>query len=135
MTTQNASSLAKELEAKRTSLMLAGDTTDLADILSDDLYYLHSSGLQDNKESLLAKIANETIVYRRLEGDPGRVIALDQSAFSVYGAVSMDAIVGGIERSVDYLFLAVWRKELDTWRLVALQSTMAAKLDTKTAPY
>jgi hypothetical protein len=132
MTIQTFSSLANELEAKRLSLMLAGDTAGLADILSDELYYLHSSGIQDNKETLLGKIAKGTIVYRRLDGDPGQVISLDDRSFSVYGAVSMDAIVGSAERRVDYLFLAVWRKEHDNWRLVAMQSTLAPKSDTMT---
>jgi hypothetical protein len=48
---------ARELESKRGALMTSGDADGLAEILSTDLYYAHSSGLLDdkNKASSLPK--------------------------------------------------------------------------------
>jgi hypothetical protein len=125
MTDRDFASLASELETTKLQLMLASDTTGLASILSDELYYVHSNGIEDNKKSYLEKVGNQTFIYLRLDSSPGQVTSLAENAFSVHAAVSMEATVGGVERRVNYLFLAIWRREHDSWRLVAQQSTLA----------
>jgi hypothetical protein len=125
MINRDFASLASELETTKLQLMLASDTTGLASILSDELYYVHSNGIEDNKKSYLEKVGNQTFVYRRLDSSRGQVTSLGENAFSVRGAVSMEAAVGGVERRVNYIFLAIWRREHDRWRLVAQQSTLA----------
>jgi hypothetical protein len=125
MTKEILASVAAELETARLNLMLANDTEGLANILSDELHYAHSNGIQDNKKTFLEKVGNGTLVYRRLDNSPGQAIPLGQNAFCVHGAVSMDVIVSGVERQINFLFLAVWRIERDVWRLVAQQSTLA----------
>jgi hypothetical protein len=56
---------ARELESKRGALMTSGDADGLAEILSTDLYFAHSSGLLDDKQSFLAKFRNGVFVYRK----------------------------------------------------------------------
>ena len=70
MTDHNFAGLAAELETAKWNLMLTGDTAGLASILSDELYYVHSSGVQDNKKTYLEKVGNRTFIYRRLDNCP-----------------------------------------------------------------
>ena len=85
MTDHNFAGLAAELETAKWNLMLTGDTAGLASILSDELYYVHSSGVQDNKKTYLEKVGNRTFIYRRLDNRTGPMPSLGENAFSVHG--------------------------------------------------
>ncbi|RKE36352.1 uncharacterized protein DUF4440 [Paraburkholderia sp. BL23I1N1] len=115
--------LASEHEAKRWELMLNADTEALAGLLSDDLQFIHSSGLKDSKEPYLDTIRTGTVIYRSASSRIETVTSLNDRAFIATGDVTMKATVRGIERDLHSLFTVVWRLEDGTWRLVAHQTT------------
>lgn len=114
------------LEARRIVAMTRQDVEALQLLLADDLTYTHSRGATDTKTSFLELIRNP--------GDHGRYLGVE---FSDTEVVSLGdaAIVRGraqitLERpegqphlSYPVLFLDVWERRQQQWRLVAWQAT------------
>ncbi len=115
--------LAEKLENLRWRAMLAGDMHALETCLADDMRFIHASGLVDTKQSYLEKLRNRTIIYTSADPLPDQLIPLGDAAFAVTGTVSMGAIVGGVERRLNSVFLVAWRRTGDAWQLVTHQTT------------
>jgi ketosteroid isomerase-like protein len=126
-TEQTLFELASDREAKRWELMLNADTDALADLLSDDLQFIHASGLKDSKEPYLEAIRAGTVTYRSASSRIETVTCLGDHAFIASGVVDMQATVRGIDRDLHSLFTVVWRREQSAWRLVSHQTTAAAQ--------
>ncbi|MGO8887898.1 MAG: nuclear transport factor 2 family protein [Streptosporangiaceae bacterium] len=109
-------------EDQRYAAMLAGDTSALAQLLSDRLTYVHSSALLDTRQSLLAKISGRSIVYSAVD-HPVRQIVVLCDAVLVTGEMHASVLVDGEPRRVDSSVLAVWAAEDGAWRLAAFQAT------------
>ena len=123
ITGQPLSDLAHELENKRWQLLLRGDAEALTDLVSDDLQFVHSSGLRDGKKQYLDAVRTGAVIYRSEESRIETVVPLGDQSFIASGAVKMTATVRGTERNLHSLFMVVWRREQETWRLVAHQTT------------
>jgi hypothetical protein len=95
---------ASDLESKRAALMTGGDVDGLASILSDDLYYAHSSGLRDNKSSFIEKFLNGVFVYQKVETHMEAVVWLGEEVFQANGVLSMEARV--VERRMQAIYLS-----------------------------
>ena len=121
----NIRTLADELETKKWNLLLAGNADGLGSLCSTDLYYLHSSGLKDDKNSYLDQLQDGTFSYHRIEHHIEDVTPLGEQAFFTTGIVNIDARVKGIERQMHSRVLSVWRREGDEWKLIAQQTTAA----------
>jgi hypothetical protein len=115
--------LARELEDTRWQLLLNADATALADLLSDDLQFVHSSGLKDDKTNYLDAVGAGAVIYRSANSRIETVVLLGNESFVASGSLKMEATVRGTERSLHSLFMVVWRREQETWRLVAHQTT------------
>jgi hypothetical protein len=122
-TLHNVMELATSLEQRRAAAMVSGDIDDFAVMLSPDLTYVHSSGLYDSRESLLQKLRDGTILYRRAEATVESAIALGADAFMARGTLELDARVGAAERQMRSIYLVIWLREGDAWRLVGHQTT------------
>ena len=123
ITGQQLSDLAHELEDKRWQLLLRGDAEAIADLVSDDLQFVHSSGLKDDKKQYLDAIRTGAVIYRSADSRIATVVPLGDQSFIAGGAVEMTATVRGTDRSLHSLFMVVWRREQEAWRLVAHQTT------------
>lgn len=121
----NIRTLADELETKKWNLLLGGDANGLASLSSTNLYYLHSSGLKDDKNSYLDQLQDGTFFYHRIEHHIETVTPLGGQAFFITGIVNIDARVKGIERQMHSRVLSIWRREGDEWKLIAQQTTAA----------
>lgn len=119
----NVMELATSLEQRRAAAMVSGDIDDFAVMLSHNLSYVHSSGLYDSRESLLQKLRDGTILYRRAEATVESATALGANAFMARGTLELDARVGAAERQMRSIYLVVWLRESDAWRLVGHQTT------------
>jgi len=111
-----------DTELRRFEAMERRDTMLLRDLLADDLYYLHSNALHENKAAHIGAIASGRIVYEKM--------AREQAAVRRYGRT---AIVNGIVRvsgklnqnafEIRLAYSAVYRKKCGKWRLANWQST------------
>jgi hypothetical protein len=115
--------LAVERENKRASLMTTGDADKLAQILSDDLYYAHSSGTHEGKRDYIEKYRTGVIVYREFETEVEAVVPLGPEAVQVNGIVRLEVAIRGVIQRMESIYLVVWRRERETWRLLSHQTT------------
>ena len=106
----------------RVAALVAGDVAALGAILSDDLHYVHSSGVIDTKESFLSNLSSGVIDYLEYEQGarswrypvPGLAIESGFARLKVRNA-------NGVER-VDVSYLANWREEGGQWRFLVWKS-------------
>ena len=116
--------IAVELEQMRASLMAAGDASKLARILSDDLYYAHSSGTHEGKEDYIDKYRRGVFVYYEFRTLVESVVPLGPNALQLNGTVRLDVAISGVLKRMDSIYLAVWRRESNIWRLLGHQTTL-----------
>ena len=121
---QTLRKMAVELENKRASLMTTGDADKLAQILSDDLYYAHSSGTHEGKRDYIEKYRTGVFVYREFETEVEAVVPLGPDAVQVNGIVRLEVAISGVVKRMESIYLIVWRREKGTWRLLSHQTTL-----------
>ncbi|MFL9992535.1 nuclear transport factor 2 family protein [Paraburkholderia sediminicola] len=118
--------LARKLEDTRWQRLLNADVGALTDLLSDELNFVHSSGLKDDKTTYLDAVRTGTVIYRNANSRIETVVPLGDQSFVASGVLKMEATVRGTERNIQSFFMVVWRREQETWRLVAHQTTLLA---------
>lgn len=111
--------LAIQLEHRRRDAMLNGDIGALGMLLSPQLYYRHSTGTLDSRDSLLARISGGELKYRELGFQVGGHSG-SADALVVHGEMSAQVLREGEVRKVHACYLACWMLT-DTWQLVAFQ--------------
>ncbi|MFJ9032720.1 nuclear transport factor 2 family protein [Streptomyces sp. NPDC102274] len=116
---------ASDLEARRGALLVSGDTDALAVLLSEELYYAHSTGLVDDKKSFVEKFRNGSFVFRSVDAQVESARQLGEHAFQAGGVLTLRVLVDGAERSIVAGYLVVWRQEEGAWRLIGHQATTA----------
>ncbi|MGW6901467.1 nuclear transport factor 2 family protein [Streptomyces sp. NPDC054919] len=115
--------LASGLESRRADLLAAGDVESVAGLLSERLYYAHSTGLVDSKHAFLEKFKSGEFVFQSVDTRLDVVIALGEHAFQASGLLDLDVRVGGQDRHIRAIYLVVWHQEDGFWRLVGHQAT------------
>ena len=112
-----------QLEKDRFKAMINHDSVFLANALAEDLLYVHSTGMQDTKESLMNKIMSGALQYSSIEVQQADIRMFNQTAW-IHGAAKMKVRNGKdaaeIELSISYL--DIYKREGGEWRLVAWQS-------------
>ena len=116
--------LASCLERRRCEALLKSDQAELDLLLSPKLVYMHSSGVRDNKNSFLTKLADGSLKYLSLEFSQIGAQASDDSLI-VTGLMTAKVLKAGQEKAVSSLFMTVWANEElaggRRWRLFAHQ--------------
>ena len=115
-----------QADQARLAAMMAGDGTALARLMSEELAFVHSDGRLESKtdyvQNMLAGDTQyaeaKTADVRTMEPAPGVVILI--------GAQQMRKRLGPTWSEVRLKFMAVWRNEAGTWRMVAWQSMRPA---------
>ncbi len=111
------------LEERRRQALLSSDLNTLQSLLSDNLIYMHSTGVCDHKDSYLAKLANGSLKYLKLNFGEMQVQELKNAAV-VTGRMSATISKDGQQKEVASLFMTVWACGTDgAWRLHAHQGT------------
>lgn len=116
------------LEKTRYEALTNRDTTTLSRILADDLIYIHTNGVVDNKSSLLRNIATGALEY--LFVLPEKSTATIEGNFGwVYGKANIRFRVADINLTVDqYIsFIDFYRLAHNQWQLVACQNARLNK--------
>jgi ketosteroid isomerase-like protein len=109
-------------EERRRAAMNANDAEALAPLLSDELIYIHSNGLVDDRAAYLARVKNGPGHYQKLTVTNFRV-RRDGAIAICDGAANFEYVPpkGEVIR-VKAHFLAVWKLEGGAWRLAAYSS-------------
>lgn len=112
----------KAADQARREAMISGDTDTLAQLLSDDLIWTHSSGKTDSKASFLESIGSGVVQYKSLEVS-NETISRYGDLFIFHGRLNGQASRNGVVKELKSRFLSVWRKDGDAYQMLAWQST------------
>ncbi len=109
-------------EHARFEAMIAADTAALRKMLHPDLLYIHSNGLEESADDLIASVAAGDIVYQSFEPQqPPRVQIFGETAL-VDGLVRVRGRYRGDAFQVDLRYTSVYRKVKGSWWLIRWQS-------------
>jgi len=116
------------MEKMRFEAMIRQDTTTLSRILANDLIYINTNGVVDDKSSLLKSIATGSVVYKFILPERSTT-RIDGNFGWVYGKANIRFKVASINMIIDqYIsFINFYRLIHDQWLLVACQN---AKVNT-----
>jgi citrate synthase len=119
---EQQSATIRELERRRFAAMTAADVDTLADLLADDLIYTHSDASRDDKASYLARVADGTFGYGRIDHVEHEVVVHEDTVL-VIGEMRTRAVVRGVPRPIHNRGLSVWVRNADRWELTAYHPT------------
>ena len=115
----------RALEEQRYRAMLGADLATLDQLFDEALTYTHSSGVIDTKSSYLAGVRDKLWEYKNIARENERVV-LRSNAALVFCRLRIDVVVRGAPRKVDSNALAVWVREGQQTRLLAVHSSGVA---------
>lgn len=109
-------------EGDRFAAMTRSDTAALRGLLHDDLIYIHSNTLTENKAQHIAAIASGRLVYQKMTSESVNLRRYGKTALT-NGTVQVKGILNGTPFEVRLMYTAVYRKKRGHWRLLNWQST------------
>ena len=110
------------LEARRCKALVERDFNTVADLVGDDLLYVHSSAAAEDKALYLKKLNEGHYSYnaltslRRAHRVLGDIVLAD-------GDLQINVRVAGTDKLVKSRYLQVWAKRADGWKMISWQST------------
>jgi len=110
------------LDAKRTQCILARDFAGLDPLIAEDLRYVHSSSVMENKAQYLAKLTSGHYTYRAMTSLHREMRVIDDVVL-VNGDVRIEVEVSGTPKVVMSRYLQVWVKRSAGWQMASWQST------------
>jgi hypothetical protein len=111
-----------EMEQKRFQAMTQRDTSALREMLANDLYYIHSNAMVENKAQHLAAIAKGTLVYQSMQREQVQTRLYRKIALT-NGVVLVKGILNGTAFDVKLRYTGTYRKSKSRWLLINWQST------------
>ena len=110
------------VEQQRFGMMVRHDTVALRSLLADDLVYMHSNALVENKSAHLSAIGTGRLVYESMLRETAQVRRYGRVALS-NGVVRVKGIITGTPFELRLAYTAVYRRRHGHWQLVNWQST------------
>ncbi|MDX1910446.1 MAG: nuclear transport factor 2 family protein [Saprospiraceae bacterium] len=111
-----------DTEQHRFEAMMRADTAALRPLLADDLLYVHSNALTENKAAHLEAIAQRTLVYEKIERKSATIRLYGKTAL-VNGTAAVRGNLKGNAFEINLLYSALYRKKKGVWQLCNWQST------------
>jgi ketosteroid isomerase-like protein len=110
------------LEVQRRNALVNKDFASLANLLGEDLLYVHSSAVAEDKALYLKKLTEGLYDYsalkslRRSHRVLGDVVLVD-------GDLEIHVRVSGADKVVNSRYLQAWARRAGGWKMVSWQST------------
>lgn len=101
--------------------MVEPDSTVLANLASDDLEYVHSSGTVRDKRGFIDEFMKRWTNFTKVMLLNQTIKITGDNAIVRHRLVA-DADIPGYPPVIDIIILMVWRKEEGTWRMLARQA-------------
>jgi hypothetical protein len=113
-------------DQQRLAAMMAGDGAALRALMSEELSFVHSDGRVESKTDYVKNMLAGDTAYAdaKTSGVQTKQIAAD--VVVLIGAQEMQKKLGPTWSEIKLKFMAVWRNEGGTWRMVAWQSMRPA---------
>ena len=124
--TQAAANAVLAAETARIQAILAKDFDALDSLIGDDLHYVHSSAVMEDKATYLKRLREGYYRYRGLTIKSRTVRVLGDIAL-VNGDVHIEVEVQGAAKDVMSRYLQVWAQRNGHWQMVSWHSTPMPK--------
>ncbi|MEY4442466.1 MAG: hypothetical protein RL442_1466 [Pseudomonadota bacterium] len=111
----------ESLDNQRTQAILTRNFQALEALMGDDLRYIHSSAVQENKTEYLDKLTSGHYFYHGLEVQQREFRVLGDVVL-VNGDLRIDVEVKGTRKTVLSRYLQVWARRPSGWQMVSWQS-------------
>jgi hypothetical protein len=109
-------------EDSRYAAQTGDDFTKLAKLIGEDLVYIHSSAVVDNKASYIESLRSGKVKYRTMKRSDVTVRTYGCVAIMT-GLANFDVTVDGKEFSVEIRFHSVWAKRAAGLQFVSWEAT------------
>lgn len=110
----------------RLTAMMAGDGKTLGNILSEDLRMVHSDGRVESKADYIKNLLAGDTAYTDAKTSQIETVAPTPDTVVVLGMQEMKKKLGPTWSDIKLRYMAVYRNERGTWRMVAWQSARPA---------
>ncbi len=112
------------VEVERYNAMIAADRGALAPMLAEELVYIHSNGIRENKVQFLDAIEAGDIKYFSIV--PSQTKVRDHGRWAVLtGLIDMTVDTSGKKQSATLFYTAIYERIDRRWQLISWQSTRA----------
>ena len=121
--TDSNESVVRSLEAGRWQAMIDSDVNALEGLLAGGLTYTHTNSRVDDKQSLLAAIADGSIDFTTVEraDEQARVFV---GVVVLSGRAELDVVARQVPRHLSFRYSAVWAGSDRDWQLVCWHSSL-----------
>lgn len=106
----------------RIAAMMAGDGEALARLMSDQLRFAHSDGRVESKADYVNNLMAGETAYADAKTSELETMQVSPDVVVILGVQEMKKRLGATWSEIKLRYLAVWRNENGTWRMVAWQS-------------
>jgi ketosteroid isomerase-like protein len=105
---------------------LTDDIEELDALLADDVVYVHSGGVAEDKRALLDAVRDRHWEYKRMKPESQRVVSSGDLAI-VHVVLDFEGGKRGEVHKPLRLFTTLgWKRQQDTWKLISRQATKLA---------
>lgn len=112
-----------ESQNARFAAQISRDSAALANLLGEELIYIHSNGYTESKISFIKSVLGSEIVYTNIVPEKKHTLRRYGKTGIVNGKMNVDGLFKGEAFSITLLYTAVYRNRRGTWQLVSWQST------------
>lgn len=120
---ENFEQLFESLDDERIKAQVAKDRKVLSRLCSNDLVYIHSSGVVDDAISFTDLICNSDLNYNIISAIERNLIVGLPDLLVAYGQYLVVYDFGGDPTEISIIGTSVWRKRNDIWQLLRWQAT------------
>lgn len=106
----------------RLTAMMAGDGDALAKLMSDQLRFVHSDGRVESKADYVKNMMAGDTQYADAKTSELETMQVSSEVVVVLGVQEMRKRLGTEWSNIKLRYLAVWRNEGGSWRMIAWQS-------------
>jgi ketosteroid isomerase-like protein len=114
------------LETKRCKAILNCDYKALEALMAEDLRYVHSSAVMENKKQYLEKLGSGYYTYHGLDASDCEFRVLGDAVL-VNGDMRITVEVAGTKKVIMSRYLQVWAKKAPGWQMVSWSSVPMAQ--------
>ena len=106
----------------RQAAMMAGDAAALANLMSDQLRFVHSDGRVESKADYVKNLLAGDTAYADVKTSAVELMQVSPESVVVLGVQTMRKRLGPDWSDITLRYLSVWRNESGAWRMIAWQS-------------
>ncbi len=110
------------IDRERTEAQIKQDSATLDRLLSDDLTYVHASGLVQSKTEFIADLQSNKRVYKSITNSDVNLRLLQGTAI-ITSKSEINVSFDGKENDLFLQVIEVYAKRNERWQLIAYQST------------